>query len=325
MNWKFCVNAGFFGRRRDRFTEYQPDRSLVEKFELISQIDGIEGVELKYPFDLEDLALAKRLLEDHGLVCSAVNVDIKDAAHFRFGALSAASKAARNRAIAMLREGMDAAAELGANLVSTCPLAEGYDYPFQIDYPDAWGNFIDSVKAVVGYREDVRLAMEYQPHEPHSKILLGNVGMMLHVCAEVGRPNIGANLDIGHSFAALEAPAESAALLAGKDRLFYVHTNDNTGDGGDWDMISGTVHFWHWLELIYTLDRVGYAGWLGGDIAPKHFGPVQAFDTNTKMIRRMITLLDRVGPEKIKALIEKDGSTAETYDYLSKALVSDEQ
>ena len=23
---KFCVNSGFFGRRRDRFTEYQPER-----------------------------------------------------------------------------------------------------------------------------------------------------------------------------------------------------------------------------------------------------------------------------------------------------------
>jgi xylose isomerase len=323
MNWRFCVNAGFFGRRRDRFTEYQPDRSLEEKFELISQIDGIEGVELKYPFDLKDVAFAKRLLEDHRLVCSAVNVDIKDAAYFRYGALSAASKAAREKAVSMLREGMDAAAALGANLVSTCPLAEGYDYPFQIDYQDAWGHFIDSVKAVVEFRDDIKLALEYQPHEPHSKILLGNVGMMLHVCAEVGRPNVGANLDIGHSFAALETPAESAALLAGKGRLFYVHTNDNTGNGGDWDMISGTVHFWHWLELLHTLDRVGYTGWLGGDIAPKHFGPVQAFDTNTRMIQRMIGLLDRIGSDQLEKLIKQDGNTAEIYDYLSEKLVPD--
>jgi hypothetical protein len=43
--WKFCVNAGFFGRRRDRFTEYQPDRSLEEKFKLNSQRDSIEGVD----------------------------------------------------------------------------------------------------------------------------------------------------------------------------------------------------------------------------------------------------------------------------------------
>jgi xylose isomerase len=319
--WKFCVNAGFFGKRRDRFTEYQPDRSLEEKFNLISRIDNIEGVELKYPFDLKDVSKAKKLLEDNNMVCSAVNVDIKDAAHFRHGALSAGSAKARDRAVAMLREGMDAAAELGTHMVSTCPLAEGYDYPFQLDYTDAWGYLVESIKTVVSHRNDIKLAIEFQPHEPHSRILLGNVGKMLHVCAEVGAPNFGANLDIGHSFAALESPAESASLLAGKGKLFYVHTNDNTGDGGDWDMVSGTVHFWHWIEFLFTLQKIGYDGWLGGDIAPKHMGPAEAFDINTRMIQRMIKLLDRIGMEKLEAMVKTDGNTAEIYDYLSAKLV----
>ena len=318
--WKFCVNAGFFGKRRDRFTEYQPDRSLEEKFGLISRIDNIEGVELKYPFDLKDVSKAKKLLDDHNMVCSAVNVDIKDAAYFRYGALSARSSKARDRAVTMLREGMDVAAELGAHMVSTCPLAEGYDYPFQLDYTDAWGYLVESIKAVVSHRSDVKLAIESQPHEPHSRILLGNVGKMLHVCAEVDAPNFGANLDIGHSFAALESPAESASLLAGKGKLFYVHTNDNTGDGGDWDMVSGTVHFWHWIELLFTLQKIGYDGWLGGDIAPKHMGPVEAFDINTRMIQRMIKLLDRIGVEKLEAMVRADGNTHEIYDCLSKSI-----
>lgn len=320
-NWKFAVNSGFFGRRRDRFTEYQPDRTLEEKFKLIREIRGIEGIELKYPGDLKDIGLAKRLLRESGLVCSAVNVDIKDATYFRYGALSAQSIEARNKAISVLREGMDIAAELGAGLVTTCPLADGYDYPFQIDYTDAWGRFIDSVKDVVSYRNDVKLTLEYQPHEPHAKIMLSNVGKVLHVVAEVNLPNVGVNLDVGHSFAAGESPAESAALLASKGRLFYIHTNDNTGEGGDWDMISGTVHFWHWLEFLYTLDRVGYEGWLGGDITSKHIGPVEAFDTNTRMIQRMVTALERMGTEKIAALLRKDGSTAEVFKYLSQQLI----
>ncbi|MGQ9637753.1 MAG: sugar phosphate isomerase/epimerase family protein [Thermodesulfobacteriota bacterium] len=320
-NWKFAVNSGFFGRRRDRFTEYQPDRSLEEKFELAKQIEGIEGIELKYPGDLKELTLAKQLLKESGLVCSAINVDIKDATYFRYGALSAQSKEARKRAISLLTEGMDIAAELGAGLVTTCPLADGYDYPFQIDYSGAWGRFIESVKDVVSYRKDVKLALEYQPHEPHAKIMLSNVGKALHVCSEVGLPNLGVNLDIGHSFAAGESPAESAALLADKNRLFYIHTNDNTGEGGDWDMISGTVHFWHWLEVLFTLDRVGYEGWLGGDITSKHIGPVEAFDTNTRMIQRMVTALERMGTEKIAELAKKDGSTAEVFKYLSEQLI----
>lgn len=318
--WRFAVNSGFFGRRRDRFTEYQPDRTLHEKVRLIAQIDGVEGIELKYPLDLKDIALAKQLLEENGLVCAAVNVDIKDAAYFRYGALSGQSAEARERAVSLLREGMDMAAELGANFVTTCPLADGYDYPFQVDYPSAWARFIETVKAVVSHRDDVKLVLEFQPHEPHAKIMLSNVGKVLYVCAEVGLPNLGANLDIGHSFAAGESPAESAALLARKGRLFYIHTNDNTGDGGDWDMISGSVHFWHWLELLLTLDRVGYDGWLGGDVAPKHMGPVEAYDTNTRMVQRMVKLLDRMDPERVVALVKKDGNTAETFNYLSQCL-----
>jgi xylose isomerase len=319
--WRFCVNSGFLGARRSRFTRYQPDRSLEEKFELASQIEGIEGIELKYPADLAEVPRVKRLLDDTNLLCSAVNVDIKDATYFRHGALSARSREARNRAAAMLKEGMDVAADLGTDLVSTCPLADGYDYPFQTDYETAWGHFSETVKEVVSHRGDVRLALEFQPQDPQARIMLRNVGMVLHVCAEVGASNLGANLDIGHSFAASETPAESIALLAGKGRLFYLHSNDNTGDGGDWDMISGSVHFWHWLEVIYTLQHIGYEGWIGGDIEVKQMGPVEAYSTNVRMIRRMTAFVRRAGVERIDAYLRQDGKTAEIFDYLSGYLM----
>lgn len=318
---KFCVNSGFFGRRRDRFTEYQPDRTLEEKFDMIRRISGISGVELKYPMDFKDPERVRWLLDDIGLQCAAVNVDIKDAVHFRHGALSAADPEARRKAVGLLREGMDLAAELGAGLVSTCPLADGHDYPFQVDHAAAWGRFIESVAAAARHRPEVKLALEFQPHEPHARIMLSNVGKLLHVCAEAGLSNIGANFDVGHSFAAGEAPAESAALLASKGRLFYIHSNDNTGEGGDWDMISGTVHFWHWLELLYTLDRVGYDGWIGGDIAVKHMGPQEAYDVNTRMLERMTALIERMNPEAIDRLIA-EGNPARTMDYLSRSLLS---
>ena len=320
MAWKFTANAGFFGRRRDRFTEYQPDRSLEEKLALVAQVEGVAGVELKYPTDLQDVARAKALLSDCGLQLSAVNVDIKDAAHFRYGALSARDGEARRKAVALLTEGMDIAAAFGIDLVTTCPLADGYDYPFQIDFADAWGRFIDTVRTVVQHRADVTLLLEYQPNEPHARIMLGDVGKVLHVCAEVDAPNLGANFDVGHAFAAGDTPAEAAALLASKGRLKYIHTNDNTGDGGDWDMISGSVHFWHWMELLHTLKKIGYTGWFGGDIAPKHMGPVDAYRTNVLMIERMTAALDRIGWDEIQRMVERDGAMAETYDLLTSML-----
>ncbi len=331
MNLRFAANASFFGARRDRFNQYQPARTLDEKLKLIAGIEGITGVELKYPRDFSDggdatVMTVGQMVAAHGLTVAAINVDTKAIEHFRYGALSSRRPAVRRIAAERLRAGMDVAAELGAGIVTTCPLSEGYDYAFQIDYTEAWNGFIETVAAVVQHRADVTLVLEYQPHEPHARILLGNVGLMLHVCAEVesivgdaGR--LGANLDVGHALAAGESPAQSAALLARKGWLRYVHANDNTGGGGDWDMISGTVHFWDWLELLYTLDRVSYDGWISGDIEPKHFGPVAAYRTNLQTIRRMATFLERAGVERIAEMVREEGHTPALFDYLSELLL----
>ncbi len=318
--WKYTANASFYGLRRDRFTQYQPAVSVREKLEQVIETPGITGVEHKYPFDFDDPLLIRQIIDDSGLKVSAINVDIKDSEHFRFGALAASDKDARDKAVELLTAGMDLAAEFGSDLVTTCPLADGYDYPFQLDFTEAWGFYIETVTRVCRYREDVRLALEFQPHEPHAHILLNNVGKMLHVCAEVGLPNLGANLDIGHSFAAMESPAESAALLAAKDRLFYLHASDNTGDGGDWDMLSGSVHFWHWVELLLTMDRVGYDGWIGADLMAK-FGTAKKFySTNIKLINGMIALIESVGVEELHRLISENGSTTQIYDLMADRL-----
>lgn len=321
--WRLSANLAFFGATADRFTQYQPDRDLEERFALAAQVDGLEGVELKYPADFADVERVRALLGEHGLALSAVNVGTKDAEHWRFGALMAREEEARCMVIRRLREGMDLAAELGAGTVTTCPLADAYDYPFQLDYSGAWQRLLESVRAVAEHRPDVSFCLEYQPHEPHAHVLLDNVGKLLHVCAEVGFGNVGANLDVGHAIAAGEAPAESAALLASKNRLFYMHSNDNTGDGGDWDMISGAVHFWHWMELLYVLDRLKWTGWLGADILAKHLHPTAAFQTNVRMIQRMQALLERIGADRIEQLLATDGNSAEVYDLLSSHLGAD--
>ena len=323
MPWKFSANASFFGPARDRFNQYQPNRALDEKIALVAQVGGVTGIELKYPWDFDDLNHVKTLLEHHGLLLAAVNVDTKDVSHFLHGAFTNRSAAVRQIVVERLREAMDVAAGLDCDIVTTCPLSDGYDYPFQVDYVEAWDYYIETVKTAVAHRADVTLVLEYQPHDPHAKILLNTIGKMLYLCEEVNAPNFGANLDIGHSFAARESPAEAAALLARHGWLRYIHTNDNTGEGGDWDMISGAIHFWDWLELLYTLRRVGYDGWMGGDLAPKHFGPVDAFQTNTLMIQRMTALLDRIGEDAIAALLRKEGNSAEVFAYLSSFLSTD--
>jgi len=322
--WNLAVNAVFFGPNATRYTQFGPERTLEEKLALAAQVPGIDMVELKFPADFAEPARTAALLKEHSLTLSAVSVEIKEAEHWRHGALSAADSAARDHCIERLCAGMDTAAEFGAPICTTCPLADAYDYPFQIDYAAAWDRFIDSVRIVAAHRGDVNFCLEYQPHEPHAHVLLENVGKMLHVAAEVDMPNFGANLDVGHAIAAGECPAESAALLASKGRLLYLHSDDNTGDGGDWDMISGSVHLWHWLELLLVLDRIGYDGCISADISAKHFGPVEAFTANVRMIRRMQAFLERVGPDRLADLVAADGNTPQVFDLLGAHLLGED-
>ena len=315
--WKISANAAFFGRQADGYTEYRPNVSPADKIARVAAIEGVEGIELRYPADFERPEEIGRLIEAHGLAPSAVNVDLKDAAHFRYGALSAAGDAARNEAVRRIQAGMDLAADLGAGIVTTCPLADGFEYPFQVDYTRAWAHLLESVREAAAYRPDVRLVLEYQPHDMQARPLLSNVGRMLHICAQVPMENLGANLDVGHSIAAGESPAEAAALLASVDRLYYMHANDNTGDGGDWDMISGSVHFWEWLELLVVLERLEYTGWMGADIKAHQLDAPAVFGSNTRMLLRMAALLDRMDLAELWDLIRSERNTPDVFDRLS--------
>jgi xylose isomerase len=125
---------------------------------------------------------------------------------------------------------------------------------------------------------------------------------------------------VGHAFAAGESPAEAAALLASKELLHYLHASDNTGEGGDWDMVSGTVHFWDWVELLYTLDRVGYQGWIGADIAPKFEGAVEVYRSNAVMINKMQYLLEQAGLQRLHELQQQGAPVSEIYRLLTSTL-----
>lgn len=319
MNPRYSINAGFLGRQGDRFFQYQPDRSLAEKLKLAAQIPGLDGVELKYPADLQDVVETKRLLRDLELTVAAVNINLKGPIKWRYGSLTSVRPEIRADAVRDLKIALDIAAELGTDLVTCCPVADGHDYPFEMDYTLAWERFIEGIRQAALHRRDVRLSLEYQPNDPLVSILLRDAGRALYCCLATGLPNVGVTLDIGHSLAAGETPAEAICLLAREGRLFYIHTDDNTRDA-DWDLISGTVNFWHFIEALYYLDRVGYAGWLGADIFARRVDPVEGFTANLRMLQRMVAFAERLDREKMTALMSREGNPHEVFAYLCSFL-----
>ncbi|MEW5870840.1 MAG: sugar phosphate isomerase/epimerase family protein [Chloroflexota bacterium] len=303
-NWKYSVILGFLGKLNDRFSTYGEDRDIAGKFEVAAQIEGLQGLELVYPFDFADLALTRRLLAEHNLQVSTVNVNIKAEAKFHHGALTSKDPGIRREAVEYMQRGMDIAAEVGCNMITMCPLADGYDYSFEIEHMVAWRWFIDGVGQAAAYRPEVRLSLEYKQSEPRHKVILPNAGTSLAACLQVGLPNVGVTMDMGHALYAGESTAQAAALLAQAGKLYLVHVNDNYRNW-DWDMIPGSVNPWDMVEMLLYLDDYGYVSWLTSDVAPFRLDAAKTFSATYRSLLWAEALIDKVGRQELKQIVRQ--------------------
>lgn len=318
MEIRHCVQVGILGRYSDRFTEYQPARSLRDRLEATAGIDGATGVELVYPPDFADPEETTRLVREFGLQVAAVNLNVKADEKWRYGSFTNPDAKIRADAVADLKTSMDLAAELGANLVTVCPLIDGWDYNFQADYQRQWEWLIESVRSAASHRPDVRVSIEYKAFEARQSIIVPNMATTLHLCDRIGLDNVGVTMDVGHALIAGETPAMSAVMAHEAGRLFYVHFNDNDRRW-DWDMVPGAVNVWDMVETIFYLDRMKWDGWFSYDVFTKHGDPVEAFDATIQSINALVALLDKLGSARLQELIETS-SPAKTTEYLLKTL-----
>jgi len=306
MTYQFSVCSGLLGEQNTRFIPYQPFRSLEEKFELASRIKGLDGLELGYPENFADLKKLKELLARYELGVSSVNLKVRGPDFMQHGSFTSPEKIAVESATAWGKEAMDAVVEVGGSVVTTCPLNDGFDYPFEMEYTSAWEKMIDGIRQVAEHRDDVNLAIEYKLSDPRTRSLVSNVGEALFLAQKTGRKNVGITLDFGHALIARENPSQAASMAAMENRLFLVHLNDNDRVS-DIDLITGSVHFWETLEFFYYLPKLNYQGWLVTDVFPKSLDPAQVFSTTIDMQKRYIErakFIDSLGIRE--QLLERD-------------------
>jgi xylose isomerase len=149
-----------------------------------------------------------------------------------------------------------------------------------------------------------------------ARCLLGTAGETASFCLLAGAENLGATFDVGHALIAEERPAQSAALLARAGRLFCVHLNDNDGHW-DWDMVPGAFHVWEFVELFYTLRKLGYDDdWYAFDVFSKELDTVENLSAAMQLTRKLEELTDRIDPVKMEQLLtERDSSKTIPYLY----------
>ncbi len=319
---KLAIITAFLGGVKNRYIQYHSDRSLEEKFKLASQIKDLDGLELCYPADFENVGLLKKWLDDYGFGVSSVNVRSRRTGKWLRGAFSSADAAERQEVTEDFQRAMDLSQDVKAPRISTCPLNDGHDYIFEMNYFDAYQYAEDTFGAIASHNPDVNICIEYKWNDPRTRCLFGTAAETLTFCQSVGADNLGVTLDIGHSIQAGERPAQSVALLSRANKLFYVHLNDNDRNW-DWDMLPGAFNLWDTLEFLYYLDQVGYDNdWYAFDVLSKEVDPVEHFNLVMKLTRKLENLTNRIDKNTMNTLMQQR-NPVKTMDYLYDTIFPD--
>lgn len=312
---RLAIITAYLGGVKDKFLTYQNDRELPEKLALASQVDNADGVELCYPADFGDFQQLKDLLKRFDLTVSSINFRSRRSGTWMRGSFSSELPQERREVTDDLKRAINCAVELGCKLITTCPLNDGSDAPFDIDYTKAFDYAVESFDRACESNREVRVSLEYKVSEPKTRCLFGNAGETLAFCNLSGIQNLGVTLDFGHSVLAHERPAQSAVLLTKAKRLFHIHLNDND-NRSDWDLIPGSYHLWEFVEFLHTLKKLGKKDrWFAFDVSPKEIDPVQNFNTAMAMTRKLEEITDRIDEGPMEKLL-KERNPALTVSYL---------
>ena len=305
---RFATGTWVYGTVGDRYLlgGYREGLDVVESVKRISEIEGISGIEMIYPADFNaGVENVGEVLAISGLDCCTVGVDLTGDPVWKYGAYSSRDAEVRKRAVDLTKETADAAAALGADRINIWPGEDGHDYPFQVEYAKGWSRFLECLSEVADYRPDMKVCLEYKPREPRARSLIGTACAAALMCAETGRDNVGVTIDAGHALQAGESISGSIELLERRGLLCHVHLNDNYR-GWDDDMAVGSVHTVEFLEMAYTLRKVGYDGWLSIDVYPYREDPASVVCESVKFMKGVYALLDRIGSERIESSLEGD-------------------
>jgi xylose isomerase len=316
---KLAIISGFLGSVKNRYMSYQEERPLKEKFNIASQVKGIEGFELCYPADFENVAELKALLERYRFGVAAVNYRSRRTGQWLRGSFTSAHASERQAVVDDLKRAMDYAAELKCNRITTCPLNDGSDNLFEMDYLQAHEGAMETLSAACAHNRQVRIGIEYKESDPRARCFFGSAGETASFCQLTGADNLGVTLDIGHAIYGGERAAQVAVALHQAKRLFYVHLNDNDGRW-DWDMLPGAYHLWEFVEFFYYLRLLGYDNnWYAFDVYAKEIDLKDNFDAAVMLTRKMEQLTDRIDKNRMAKLLE-ERNPSKTVPYLYSLL-----
>jgi len=238
---------------------------LVSALKAIAEL-GYAGVEILcdrphwFPGEVSDATIddVAQVLADHGLAVSNLNANTANGYYTPAPPENVFEPALSNPDPELRRwrqgytiEALRIAARVGARSVS---ITSGHPRPGVLPR-QSLDNLVESLKPIceAAARYGVKVGIEYEPG-----LLVERAVELAEIMDTVGSPELGANLDIGHSYLDGESPESAVALLAG--RIWNVHVED-IANRKHFHLVpgDGDLPFRRYFE---ALSKSGYDGFL---------------------------------------------------------------
>jgi D-psicose/D-tagatose/L-ribulose 3-epimerase len=191
-----------------------------------------------------DTAVTRRLLEEHGLgvTCSlglSLDADI-----------SSADKAVAARGLALLRDALHVARDVGSKQLCGVLYSALAKYPAPMA-PEGRQNCIDALRSLADEAEATGVSLNLEVVNRYETNVINTADEALALIDEIGSPNVRIHLDTYHMN--IEETDFATPVVRCGPRLGYVHV----GEGNRGYLGAGTVD---WPTFFDALTRIDYQG-----------------------------------------------------------------
>lgn len=297
-----------------------PKLRLEYLFKKAVKLKGITHVDLNYPdhFQYHTVKEIKDFFSKYKIGINGTAIRFYSYQEFQHGAFSNPQKEIREFAIQETKKIIDITEQLGASVVTIWPGQDGYEVPFQINYEEVWNYEVVAFKKICKHNSNIKISLEYKPHEPRINGFFYSGGITLDFISDVGEKNLGVTIDLAHSLASNEKTALILSRILQKKLLFGIHINDGYGKNDD-GLPLGSVNFITLLECMYLLRKFNYNGVLYIDSDPKLINATTEFNLNVKTLKKIKKKLSQPFISQIEKT-QKKQSIAEAIKLLHKLL-----
>ncbi len=281
--------------------------SIIEALNKLAEIEEIRYVDLNYPehFKNHSFKEIKECLIKNNLKVNGLALRFKEP--FIDGELGHKNKKIANEAKDLCKKAIDITKKLNGTQITIWLGYDGFDYSFQINYANVWNQLVDYFREIADYADNIEVSIEYKPYEPRSYSILPDAGTTLLMINDIDRRNVGITLDFCHMLMKGENPAYGLNLSSDRNKLYGVHLNDGHGLQDD-GLIIGSVNFIKTLEFIYYMKLSKYNKVIYFDTFPVRENPLEECKTNIRMLHKYNDLIDKIGMNKIKEIINSNNA-----------------